>query len=126
MFLKIAGIAHSFSNGSRPFPVLDSIDLKIDHGEFICVLGPSGCGKTTLLNIIAGLIACDSGEIYLDDKRVGSARGQAAYMQQKDLLLALAAGARQRASSHGDPRRRKPRSGARGARALSTFRAGRP
>lgn len=42
---------------------LESINLNIHEGEFVCLLGPSGCGKTTLLRIIAGLLEADSGHI---------------------------------------------------------------
>src|SRR5262245_54381834 len=44
--------------------------LKIAPGEFITLLGPSGCGKTTLLNLIAGFIEADGGEIFLDGKLI--------------------------------------------------------
>ena len=37
-----------------PLKAIDSVDLSIAQGEFICLLGPSGCGKSTLLNLIAG------------------------------------------------------------------------
>ena len=46
--------------------VLDDINLYIKEGEFITFLGPSGCGKTTLLRLIAGFLAPDSGVITLD------------------------------------------------------------
>jgi iron(III) transport system ATP-binding protein len=45
------------------FTALDSIDLSIREGEFVCFLGPSGCGKTTLLRIVAGLETQTSGSI---------------------------------------------------------------
>ena len=43
--------------------VLDNISLNVQKGESIVVVGPSGVGKSTLLRIIAGLEAADSGTI---------------------------------------------------------------
>ena len=52
--------------------VLDGIDLTIHRGEAVAIIGPSGTGKSTILRIIAGLLAPDSGEIYVQGKlRVG-------------------------------------------------------
>lgn len=49
---------------------LDHVSLTIEKNEFICVVGPSGCGKTTLLNIIGGLEAFDSGSVTMDGKPI--------------------------------------------------------
>lgn len=43
--------------------VLENFSLEVNDGERVCLLGPSGGGKTTLLNIIAGLLPPDSGDI---------------------------------------------------------------
>ncbi len=43
------------------------INLEIHDGEFFVLLGPSGCRKTTTLNLIAGLEAPTSGEIWFDE-----------------------------------------------------------
>ena len=43
--------------------VLDGLCGRFPEGKISCVQGPSGCGKTTLLRLIAGLDAPDSGEI---------------------------------------------------------------
>jgi len=51
-------------------PVLEAINLSIQHGEFVAVMGPSGCGKTTLLRVIAGLDALSSGAIYLNGQDI--------------------------------------------------------
>jgi NitT/TauT family transport system ATP-binding protein len=49
---------------------LDRVSLDIKAGEFVCVLGRSGHGKTTLLNIVAGLVVANSGDICVQGKEV--------------------------------------------------------
>jgi NitT/TauT family transport system ATP-binding protein len=52
--------------------VFKSLDLAIRPGEFFCVIGPSGCGKTTLLNMIAGFVACTSGDVLANGQRIAA------------------------------------------------------
>jgi iron(III) transport system ATP-binding protein len=47
--------------------VVDSVDLKIQDGEFFTLLGPSGCGKSTTLRMIAGFEEPSSGRIMFDN-----------------------------------------------------------
>jgi len=65
-FLELRNLSKSFDST----PVLRSIDLSVDEGEFVAVVGPSGCGKSTLLRIIAGLEAHEAGEILISGVRV--------------------------------------------------------
>ncbi len=44
--------------------------LRIEPGEFFCLLGPSGCGKTTTLNLIGGFIPMSDGELLIEGRRV--------------------------------------------------------
>ena len=45
---------------------LDNVSLQVRRGELITLLGPSGCGKTTLLNLVAGFLKPEHGEILID------------------------------------------------------------
>jgi len=54
--------------------VLEDISLDIGENELLVLLGPSGCGKSTILRIIAGLEEADSGEVYIDGRRVEKLR----------------------------------------------------
>jgi putative spermidine/putrescine transport system ATP-binding protein/spermidine/putrescine transport system ATP-binding protein len=49
---------------------LDAVSLLVRRGELMTLLGPSGCGKTTLLNLVAGFLVPDRGEIAIDGRRV--------------------------------------------------------
>ncbi len=50
--------------------VVSHVGFSIEEGELFTLLGPSGCGKTTLLRLIAGFNAPDSGQVYFDDRLV--------------------------------------------------------
>jgi ABC-type sugar transport system ATPase subunit len=47
--------------------VLDNLSLEIEEKERIVIFGPSGCGKTTLLRLIAGFTAPDTGSLFIED-----------------------------------------------------------
>ncbi len=53
--LRFEGVSRRFVTGNGVVGALESIDLVVEPGEFVCVLGPSGCGKSTLLSLAAGL-----------------------------------------------------------------------
>jgi putative spermidine/putrescine transport system ATP-binding protein len=50
--------------------VVRSISLTVQPGEFVTLLGPSGSGKTTTLNMIAGFVEVDAGEIFIDGRPI--------------------------------------------------------
>ena len=54
------------SGGRRSAFSIQNLNVMIPDGKTVVILGPSGCGKTTLLKIIAGLIAPDSGQVRYD------------------------------------------------------------
>lgn len=45
---------------------VEDLSLSIPSGAFFALLGPSGCGKTTLMRLIAGFEAPQSGSIHID------------------------------------------------------------
>jgi NitT/TauT family transport system ATP-binding protein len=62
--VTIRGLTKRFSDAL----VYDRFDLDIPRGKLVSVFGPNGCGKSTLINMIAGLIPVDAGEILFDGK----------------------------------------------------------
>jgi NitT/TauT family transport system ATP-binding protein len=61
--IAIRGLSKSYQLGRDRMKALETFDLDIPDGQFVCILGPSGCGKTTLLRMLAGLEAPSEGEI---------------------------------------------------------------
>ncbi|MDF2652040.1 MAG: transporter [Paenibacillus sp.] len=53
-----------------PNVVVDNFNIQIEQGECVSFLGPSGCGKTTTLNIIAGFLEPDQGELIIKGRKM--------------------------------------------------------
>lgn len=64
--VQIDGVKKQFGDATA----LHEVSLKVHQGEFLTLLGPSGCGKTTLLNLMAGFVEADNGEIFIDGQLV--------------------------------------------------------
>jgi osmoprotectant transport system ATP-binding protein len=62
--------------------VLASTSLVFAEGQTTALIGPSGCGKSTLLRLIAGLIASDSGRIFLGSEELTPENGE---MQRRQI-----------------------------------------
>lgn len=58
-------VADAVSKRFADHTAVDNLSFTVEHGSFFSILGPSGCGKTTLLRMIAGFIAPDSGDIVI-------------------------------------------------------------
>lgn len=74
-YVELKNINKHFKN----FHASKDVNISIPKGKLVALLGPSGSGKTTILRMIAGLEHPDSGEIFIDGKKVndipGSERG---------------------------------------------------
>ncbi|HLP01800.1 MAG TPA: ABC transporter ATP-binding protein [Opitutaceae bacterium] len=69
-FLELRGVSKSYGSGPARTEILHDLDLSVDEGEFVAVVGYSGSGKTTLINLVAGLVRPDYGEVLLDGRPI--------------------------------------------------------
>ncbi len=63
--LRVEGVSKTWGAFS-----LKDINFEVKDGEYFVILGPTGAGKTLLLETIAGLNYPDSGDIWLNDKKI--------------------------------------------------------
>lgn len=66
MYVEMKNIYKKYGD----FLASDNVSFGVEKGKLVALLGPSGSGKTTLLRMIAGLETPNSGDIYIDGKRV--------------------------------------------------------
>jgi putative ABC transport system ATP-binding protein len=72
--------------GDAPLRALDHVNLKVERGEFMCIMGASGSGKSTLMNILGCLDRPTSGRYILDGRDVSHlGRGDLAEVRNRTL-----------------------------------------
>ena len=64
--VRLDGVSKRFGETAA----LCEASFLVHRGELMTLLGPSGCGKTTLLNLVAGFLTPDAGDIAIDGERV--------------------------------------------------------
>ncbi|MEA1975946.1 MAG: betaine/proline/choline family ABC transporter ATP-binding protein [Bacillota bacterium] len=65
--IELKNVSKAFEVGNN---VVDSLNLKIKHGEFVVLIGESGCGKTTTMKMINRLVETTNGTITMDGKNI--------------------------------------------------------
>lgn len=66
MYVELKDVNKNYGD----FKASEQVDFGVERGKLVALLGPSGSGKTTILRILAGLENPDSGEIYIDGKKM--------------------------------------------------------
>ncbi len=82
--LRQVGLRHASG-----LQALSQVDLRVQAGEFICLVGPSGCGKSSLLKLISGLWQPTSGVVHVNggETRRPEARQQLSFVFQEPTLM---------------------------------------
>ena len=68
--VEIDRVTVIFGKGRKAHKAIEETSIRVEPGEFVCILGPSGCGKSTLLNAVAGYVKPDSGQVSVDGEKV--------------------------------------------------------
>jgi NitT/TauT family transport system ATP-binding protein len=68
--IEIDHVTIVFGKGDKAHMAVEETSIRIEPGQFVCILGPSGCGKSTLLNAVAGYVKPSGGKISVDGETV--------------------------------------------------------
>lgn len=81
--LELLHVYKAYQNGRS---VLSDLTYRLKAGEYVAIMGESGVGKSTLLNLVAGLDAPDSGEVRIDGQVVSALTDEAATLLRREAL----------------------------------------
>jgi len=61
---------HNLKKIYKKRTVVEDVSIEVGSGEVVGLLGPNGAGKTTCFYMVVGLVACDGGDVYIDDQKI--------------------------------------------------------
>jgi len=68
--LTLINLRKQFGALANPVVAVNDLNIRVEDGEFLCILGPSGCGKSTALRMVAGFEEPSSGDVQIDGQSV--------------------------------------------------------
>ena len=81
--VTVRGLSKSFAGA----PLYTHFNLDLPRGKIVSIFGPNGCGKSTLMNMIAGLVKPDAGEILFDGKTLRETQIGYVFQNYRDALF---------------------------------------
>lgn len=81
--VTVRGLSKAFAGS----PLYTDFNLDLPRGQIVSIFGPNGCGKSTLMNMIAGLMPPDAGEILFDGKTLRETRIGYVFQNYRDALF---------------------------------------
>lgn len=81
--VTIRGLTKAFAGQ----PLYTDLNLDLPRGKIVSIFGPNGCGKSTLMNMIAGLIPVDKGDILFDGKTLAQTTIGYVFQNYRDALF---------------------------------------
>ena len=74
--LKAENLIKIYGQAENEVKALDNISLEVEQGEFVAIVGSSGSGKSTLLNMLGGLDKLTSGDVYINNRKLGEMKDE--------------------------------------------------
>lgn len=81
--ITVRGLSKRFGDSQ----LYQNFDLDLPRGKVVSVFGPNGCGKSTIINMIAGLMPVDAGEILFDGKTIDETRIGYVFQNYREALF---------------------------------------
>src|SRR5256885_15924093 len=86
-FTTVDGICKSFGRGFA----LRDVGFTVRAGEVLGLIGPNGAGKTTLFECVAGTLAADAGQVYVQGQAIAPLKRKDALYYLPDRIVPWAA-----------------------------------
>lgn len=85
-FVEFKNVRKVYQSGEVKVEAVKGVNFTINEGELVIIVGPSGAGKTTVLNMLGGMDACTSGDIFLDGQEISKySRNQLIKYRREDV-----------------------------------------
>jgi len=81
--VTVRGLHKSFAGA----PLYTNFNLDLPRSQIVSIFGPNGCGKSTLMNMIAGLMPMDAGEVLFDGKSLKDTKIGYVFQNYRDALF---------------------------------------